>query len=685
LAASSQNPEIRVLPEDVANKIAAGEVVERPASVVKELVENALDAGATRICVRVVAAGRRLIEVVDNGHGMSKQNALLAVERHATSKIRTAEDLDGIGTMGFRGEALASIASVSHFVLCTRRAEDPAGTRLYIDGGSMREVSEVGTPVGTRISVSRLYFNTPVRAKFLKGITTELSHCIDVVQRHALAREGVGFQFFHNEKLLLDVPEHATLIDRIALIWGLSFSREMVELHGEQAGLRVRGYIGLPGLTRAARSHQFFFINQRPVINRTLQYGLQEGYRQTVMIGRHPVCVLLLEANPRFVDVNIHPSKREVRFRDEREIHDAIRDIVRARLERLESSNVIRQRGEEQEQRHAWRPVADWATPPPNARKVEDIHGGGLLPDTEREDPAPAVDDAPGREVVAAEHAAPQAVAPVPDVAPMDPEEDNFSAIGNEELEELEQEDLPPDDAEHEAAPWHFALQSDPVPPSQDALPGFENPGAPASLRPGAVYEGMDHFHDEAFQLFDTYLLVPAEDRLLIIDQHALHERLNYETLLAELRDAEYEAQQLAVPIVIEVAPSQVRLLESNLDAFKRLGIDIEPFGGNTFQVTAICHLYDTKLVRDLVYKLLDDLGQGDLFDMDHFMAEALRLATRACHASIRGGDRLSREERRGLIEGFRRLRPPYTCPHGRPIIVELTQAQMEKSFGRLG
>jgi DNA mismatch repair protein MutL len=224
----------------------------------------------------------------------------------------------------------------------------------------------------------------------------------------------------------------------------------------------------------------------------------------------------------------------------------------------------------------------------------------------------------------------------------------------------------------------------DVAPPDQQALPGFEHRHAKAPLQPGAVYQPLDQFGNEAFQLFDTYLLVPSEDRLLIIDQHALHERLNYESLLDELRDADYESQQLAVPIVLEVAPSQVRLLESNIETFQRLGIEIEPFGGNTFQVTAVCHQYDAHLVRDLIYKLMDDLGQGDLFDIDHFMAEALRLATRACHASIRGGDRLTQQERQGLIDGFRRLRAPYTCPHGRPIIVELTQSQMEKSFGRI-
>jgi len=647
-------PPVRILPDDVANKIAAGEVVERPASVVKELVENALDARATRIVVRLVAAGRRLIEVLDNGHGMSEQNALLAIERHATSKIRSAEDLEGVRTMGFRGEALASIAAVSRFVLITRREKDQAATRISIDGGVLRKVEQAGAPVGTRISVNRLYFNTPVRAKFLKGVTTELGHCIDAVQRHALAREGVGFQFFHNEKILLDIPEHATLRERVAIIWGLNFVKDMVEVSGEQAGFRVRGIVGLPGLTRAARSHQFFFMNTRPVVNRTLQYGFEEGYRGLVTIGRHPVGVLLLETHPRFVDINIHPTKREIRFRDDRVVRDAIRDIIRANLAEISHG-------------HAPSPAA----PIPTATEDLDLRAAPAdeapaapelptAPDLPQPPRAPEVRPAPPR----ASYPPPRLLPPPP-AAP-----------------------APPAEAEDES---YLPGIDPPIPdePEDDEDTGYEESAAPAGrsgnqeIIPEALYSSIGELEDAPLQLFDTYLLVPGEDRLLIIDQHALHERLNFDSLFKELQDQEYQSQQLAVPMMIEVAPAQVRLVETNLDLFRRLGIELESFGGNTFQVTAVCHLYDEKLVQDAVYRILDDLGQGDLFDKDHFKAEALRLASRACKASVRAGDRLTPRERRGLLEGFRRLRPPYTCPHGRPIIVELTQRQMEKSFRR--
>ncbi len=614
-------PAVRVLPENVANKIAAGEVVERPASVVKELLENALDARATRVQVRLVAAGRRTIEVIDNGHGMSEQDALLAIERHATSKIRKAEDLDNILTLGFRGEALASIAAVSRFEMVTRRERDESGTRVRVEGGILRDVDHVATPVGTRVSVNRLYFNTPVRAKFLKGITTELSLCIDIVQRHALAEVGVGFHLLHNDKTLLDIPERATLRERVALIWGLNFLNDLIDLDEEQAGLRFRGLVGTPALTRSQRSHQFFFLNRRPIVNRSLQYGLEDGYRGLLTIGRYPVGIVMVETHPRFVDVNIHPAKREVRFREERAVREAIRDVVRRRMERIQAGRET-----------LLAPVREAAV------RVE----------------TPVVSPAFERTPV-----------------PFRPEPEG--------VETLEQP---------VAVPPVFVEATNPLEaysePVQTEFTGSGQVSHPLDrVAPTAVYRPIGHMDDAPMLLFDTYLLVPEEDRLLIIDQHALHERLTYDSIRADLLDHDYQAQQLIVPILVELPPSHARLLETNLPVFSRIGIEIEPFGGTTFQVTAICHLYQESKIADAVFRVLDQLAQGDLFSREDFISDALRLTVEACRGSVKAGDRLSPQERKELLEGFRRMRPPYTCPHGRPIITELTQIQMEKSFRR--
>lgn len=614
MTAKTAIPTVRALPEAVANRIAAGEVVERPASVVKELLENAIDARATRIQVRIVAAGRRTIEAIDNGHGMSEQDALLSIERHTTSKIRRAEDLDNIVTMGFRGEALASIAAVSRFEMVTRRERDNSGTRIRVEGGVLRDVEQVAAPIGTRVSVNRLYFNTPVRAKFLKGITTELSQCIDAVQRHALAQPGTAFLLTHNDKALLDVPESASLRERIALIWGLGFLKDMVEVDGEQAGLRVHGLIGTPALSRSQRSHQYFFLNRRPVVSRSLQYGFEDGYRTLLTIGRHPVGVLNVETHPRLVDVNIHPAKREVRFRDERAARDAVRDIVRERLAAIEAAAI------------ASAPVYAPRPMPMREPAVARVEYTVL----------PAADDAPRDETE-----------PIEVIAPHSGE---------------------------------MVVDDDTPAPVQTEFTAPDHSGKVESV---AVYRSMDRIGDAPMQLFDTYLLVPENDRLLIIDQHALHERLRYDGLFADLEDHDYQAQQLAVPLLVEVPPSHQKLLEANLEIFRRIGMDIEPFGGSTFQVTAICHLYDEARVPDAIYRVLDHLAQGELFSREDFLSDALRLTVEACRGSVKAGDRLSPQERRELLDGFQRIRPPYTCPHGRPIITELTQIQMEKSFRR--
>jgi len=612
---------VRVLPEEVANKIAAGEVVERPASVVKELIENSLDAGATRIEVRLVEAGRRTIEVVDNGHGMSEQDAHLAIERHATSKIRRAEDLDNIVTLGFRGEALASIAAVSRFELVTRRAKDDAAVRLRVEGGVLRDVTKVAGPVGTRIAVNRLYFNTPVRAKFLKGVTSELSQCIDVVQRHALAASGAAFRLLHNDKELLDVPANASLRDRVALMWGLNFASELTDLDDEAEGFCVTGLIGTPGLSRSTRSHQFFFLNGRPIVSRTLQYGFEDGYRELLTIGRRPVGIVLLDISPRMVDINIHPAKREVRFRDDRAVRAALQGMVRRRLAQLDDARRVQ---------HLDLRVRP-ATGPHAAH------------------PTDAGAEAEARGPVAPEEAVPVEIA---------------AANPRSACQEPVQEDLVGDEAE----PLEWGETAEATPPS---------------LEPRAVYRAFERLEDAPLQIFDTYLLVPSDDRLLIIDQHALHERLTYDALCADLQEHEYESQQLAVPLLLDIPPSHTKLLDANIGLFRRLGFEIEPFGGTTYQVTGICHLYEESKVPDSIYRVLDALAQGDLFSRQDFMTNLLRLTVEACRGSVKAGDRLAPQERRGLLDGFRRLRPPYTCPHGRPIVTELTLAQMEKSFRR--
>ncbi len=339
---NNSEPKIKILPENVINKIAAGEVIERPSSVVKELVENSIDAGAKRIVINLVASGLRLIEITDDGVGMSEENAILSIEKHATSKIESETDLSNIRTYGFRGEALSSISAVSQFILTTRRKIDQTGTEIVVHGGILKSVTQVGCPPGTKISVNRLFYNTPVRLKFLKGLATELSHCVDVVQKYILSHPGIGFTLIHNGKVIFEIPPEMDLSERIEILWGKLTRKEMIHISPLTETLKcsdstnyhitLSGFIGLPSLTRSNRSFQIFFVNKRPVYNRVLQIGFEEGYKNLVMTGRYPVGILFIDLPTYMVDVNIHPTKKEVKFRDDRNIRNFVQTIVRNTL-----------------------------------------------------------------------------------------------------------------------------------------------------------------------------------------------------------------------------------------------------------------------------------------------------------------------------------------------------------------
>jgi len=685
--ADGERSRVRVLPDDVANKIAAGEVVERPASVVKELVENALDAEATRITVRLVAAGTRLVDVQDNGCGMTEQDALLAVERHATSKIRDASDLDAIQTMGFRGEALASIASVSRFTLVTRLADEEWATRVVVDGGILRTVERTAASPGTRVSVERLYYNTPVRRKFLRSHATELGHCVDVVTRHALARPGVGFDLYHNDAMMFSVPASTDLLERVRILWGGAYAKDMVTVSGESGLWRVFGVVGLPGLSLSNRSRQYFYVNGRPVMHRALQYGLENAFRGLLTVGRYPVGVLLISVNPRLVDVNIHPTKREIRFRDDREPGEIIREIVRQALEQARRHRMVDmpalpdtggESSEGGQQTAVISPRQDDAAA--SAAPDGPMMGGIGFPETP-ENVFVAADEISGGTATGSAGSEDSADSPPTGLVQPD--------APSQVTEALQRADRPSFGGPFETAcpPRKGDMSESAVSTIQT---GEDSPGSLLEtalgglLTPEPLYEAVDRLPDISIQVFETYLILPLPDRLLIVDQHALHERINYERLKDQAEKGSSGVQQLMVPMLLEVTPAQSVLLEENAPLFERLGIVIEPFGAGVWQVSAVSPLYEESRVSDLMHQLLEELAQGRLFDQDRVLAEMLKLASRACKESIRAGTVLNAEERRDLLAGLRGLRPPYTCPHGRPIIVQITRKQLEKSFRRI-
>ena len=613
---------IRVLPEHIANKIAAGEVVERPASVVKELVENSIDAGARLVTVQLTAGGKRSISVTDDGCGMARDDAILAFERHATSKVVREDDLDHIVTLGFRGEALPSIAAVSKLTLVTRTPEALAGTRVVLAGGVVKNVTEVGAPSGTRVTVNSLYFNTPARAKFLKSTSTELSHSVDIVQRHALASPGISFRLIHNGKEVFNLPPVGSLADRAALLWGPKLGRDLAAVDAERNRIRVTGLVGMPTLYRAQKNMQLFFLNGRPIVNRTLTRATADAYRGLLPTGKFPVAIVFVDIEPAAVDVNVHPTKREVKFRHEREVYDAVVFAVRSALEA-----------------EAVKPVTTQFRPQP---------------------PAPAPTPMPRKErpekTVRTEH--------LPhDVQISEQEESSLK-------DKVEVSSAEPEKADAFTQPEKQSVTEAPVANSPlDLPPLFSSGHAPI---------------DTAFQVFGTYLVAPQENRLLIIDQHALHERITYERLKRELGRTRHSLQRLLVPINMEFSPAEAKFVDEYLPLLDSVGLQIEHFGGTTFIVTAICSLFSESKVEDLVRHIVAELEHGELLENEESLRERLLvLSVSACRSSIKAGEPLSAGQRAGLLAGLHDLSPPYTCPHGRPIMTELTLEQLERSFRR--
>jgi len=631
---------IRILADEVANQIAAGEVVERPASVVKELVENAIDAGARHVTVEVVTGGKKRISVIDDGVAMNKDDVLLAIERHATSKVATATDLDSIATFGFRGEALPSIASVSKFEIVSRTEDALEATRVVVAGGKVRDVSSVGGPRGTRVNVENLFFNVPGRRKFLKSTTTELSHIIKAVQGLALAHPETGFRLKHNGRRTFDVSPCKMLLDRVAMIFGPEMTQQLVEIGFDEGGYRVHGLAATPALTRADRSGLLFFVNNRLIVSPILNRAISRAYRGLLTVGRYPVCILKVQVPPELVDVNVHPTKREVRFRDEPLVEQLVQKAVRDALA------------------HA------------PARRPDDMDWIDRKPARGRAD-----DSGDGKAVVAVRVAPP----PAEFAMPPQPEPEKPAARATATATQVTgTEDIVATQAAAETLDTDREILA-----AEPAASEPESP-EPADVAPQAVFSEVDQLEEMPFQVFNTYLVIPQSDRLLLVDQHALHERLVFEDLRAVLSSRMPTLQRLLVPIPVELPPNQAAVLAEQTEFLRTLGVEIESFGQNTFLVTAACHLFNEQKVDDLVRRVAAELSQGDLFrDEQELWESMLVLSVAACRSAIKAGQALSVDERRALLTGFRKLTPPYTCPHGRPIVTELTLDQIERSFRR--
>jgi DNA mismatch repair protein MutL len=641
---------IRILPSEISNRIAAGEVIERPASVVKELLENSLDAGASRISVLITQGGRTSIQVSDNGCGMDRDDALLCLEAHATSKIRESQDIERIRTLGFRGEAVPSIASVSLFQLQTRQESQVAGTEVLVDGGTIREVRECGCAPGTSIRVRNLFAHLPARRKFLRGQATEEAHIQEVVLLQALAHPGVAFELKAEGRTLLKVNATEDGAARIGMLLGRSIFDSLLPVDYEEAGVRVSGFVARPGVTRSTRREQRIFVNGRPASASMIYLGIRDAYQSLVVKGRYPAVVLYLELPPDHVDVNVHPAKREVRFRDERLVGQitaaAVRKALRAPV--LEATPSLADET---------RPGDASAPSFPTPRIFQS-------PSQPRLDLPPVV--SPTRPAVRV---------PVAGAPPDSPEpETSASPAGAAPTPDMGS--LPPPEVETACGAGTPAT----VPPGQAAM--IPPPVSAVPEMPPAAVSSEEEIRSLEIQgtLAGRYLIALGRRGLVLVDQRAAHERVLFERLLAVAKERDGKSQPLLLPVTVELSPADAVLLKKNLVHFQCFGFGLEEFGGQTFLVTAVPPHFPQDNLAGLLRNVLDDVRQSPGMTR---RGDEVQVARAACRCAVSADSVLAPVEQRQLLNDLAGTEMPYTCPRGRPVMINISLAELEKRFGR--
>ena len=600
---------IHLLSEEVASQVAAGEVIERPASVVKELVENSLDAGAKKIEVMIRRGGISTIRVVDDGTGMDRDDALLCLERHATSKIRSGHDLASISTLGFRGEALPSIASVSRFRLSTREHAALAGTEVLVNGGKIETVRDSGDAPGTQIEVRSLFYNLPARRKFLRTENTESSHVEQQLHLQAIGHPHTGFVFVNDERTVWQLPPAAHLLERIRDLCGGALAGELLEIPAdENNGIAVCGFIGKPGVSRSTHAQQIVFLNGRAVENTTVYYALREGYHTALMKGQHPVTFLFIDMDPAAVDVNVHPAKREVRFRDPATVREAIVEKIRRTIE---------------SGRGGW---------------SKTFESGNRIPDT-------------GKITTNASAA----------------ESQNLSAIETPLIESREQVTLRRD--------WSSLHLQPP-------MPGEQTPHTPTPFtNPQSEVRNPQSFKILGV-LGKLYVLMENETGLVLVDQHAAHERILFEELRRRMEDQGVPSQRLLMPLTIQLSPRDTDWMLQNLATLHKMGIGIEEFGALTFKIDALPTFIRAGDPLQLVRDIIDELRQTSTQTSKVRLGEDV-IATTVCRHAVKANDYLREPELVRLIQDLLACELPYCCPHGRPTMIQMSYGELEKKFGR--
>lgn len=662
-------PQIQVLDQITIDKIAAGEVIERPASIVKELVENSIDAKAASVTVEIQDGGISLIRVTDNGSGIEREDIRNAFLRHSTSKIRKVEDLAHIASLGFRGEALSSISAVTRTELITKTKEDTFGTRYVIEGGVEQSLEDAGAPDGTTFLVRQLFYNVPARRKFLKTPMTEAGHVQDLLMRLALSHPEVAFTFINNGQTKMRTSGNGKLKDVIYSIYGREAAANLIELDYSMDGLVMKGYLGKPVITRGNRNFENYFVNGRYVKNAMLSKAIEDAYKDFLMQHKFPFVVIHFQVDGEKIDVNVHPTKMEMRFQRQQDVYNIVYEGVHRTL--LEPE---------------------------------------LIPQVEA--PAPKVISQPKSEspFLLKPKTAPQPMEKKPEEKEEPHDEAYFMKKMKERVLSYHQRNSSAEVAKKEQI-FRPQAQAERI---KDALarakevekqPQKQAEEQPELIRETPVYETKPVTEEKAEQLnlfeehllkrekkaeykligqvFETYWLVEFENSLYIIDQHAAHERVLYERTLKEMKNREFTAQYLSPPIILSLSMQEAQVLNENMDRFTRIGFEIEPFGGEEYAVRVIPDNLFGIAKKELLLEMLDDLADGISTSMTPELIDE-KVASMSCKAAVKGNNRLSAQEADALIGELLLLENPYHCPHGRPTIIAMTQRELEKKFKRI-
>lgn len=675
-------PNIALLDQNTIDKIAAGEVIERPASVVKELVENAIDAKASAVTVEIKEGGISFIRITDNGCGIPKEEAALAFLRHSTSKIKSVEDLLSVSSLGFRGEALSSIAAVSQVELITKTKESLMGVRYTIEGGLEKGLEDIGAPEGTTFLVRKLFYNTPARRKFLKSATTEASYINDLMERLAISHPDISFKFIHNNQTKMHTSGNTNLKDIIYNVYGREIAGNLIEINTSMEGVKITGFIGKPVISRGNRNYENYFVNGRYVKSGIIAKAIEEGYKTFMMQHKYPFTALHFSIDGDLLDVNVHPTKMELRFSNQEEIYKFIFHTIQDGLTKRElipKVSLSKEENEKEKQR-----VKLPAAPEPfeTNRLVKEITSSY----TNDSRPLSKIDMM--FKEASNKYGGNKQIAGLSIKDPLvKTEEKNVEASKekivvsdyiqkvntNTIIDQRETEQEKSFDTINQELTESIAVSKEEIIKDAQQLDLFEE----KLLTKEAKYE-----HKIIGQVFDTYWIVQFHNNMYLIDQHAAHEKVLYERTMKSLKKKEHTSQLLSPPIILTLSMQEEELLKKYMEHFTNIGFEIEPFGGKEYSVRAVPGNLFSIAQKDLLIEMIDGLNDGVSLHQPDIIDE--KIALMSCKAAVKGNNKLSLIEATSLIDELLTLDNPYNCPHGRPTIISMTKAELEKKFKRI-